>query len=348
MRRRGVRWAKTLLAGVLNGLGVVALLRYRHRKQAVILMYHGVTGEALPPTLNSEGLHVAVGRFSRQIAYLARHYRIISLRDLAEAVAQRRPLPERAVVLTFDDGYRNVYQHAWPVLQRYRAPATFLVVTSFVSSRTWLWLDRLEYAVHASAARAVTVRSGQGPVAYSLASPRAKRRSLVRLKRLLKALPEPQQRDRCREVLAQLGVETGFLDGYFCNPLSWEELAEMAASPLAGIGSHAVHHVNLDTLSEPQMRDELVQSKARLEERLGVPVEGIAYPAGASNEAVRRLARQAGYPCGLTTDRGLTGQGVDLFALRRNEVGNDDTPWMFAARVSGAFDALKRLAVFRR
>lgn len=341
---RSITLFKWIAAFLFNGLGLVALCRYMNRRNVKILLYHGVIDQ-LPPeqTLNAEGLHLSAERFARQIAYLKRHYRIVSLEEAIEGLQGLKALPDYAVVITFDDGYLNNYEHAWPILQRHQAPATFFITTSFVSSRELLWLDQLEYMIHASSQRAMTLEAGEGPVDFSLASDSAKRHALYQLKRALKRMPETMRVQRYREIQQQLGVPATSREGYFCNPLMWDHLKEMAGSELVEIGSHAVHHTNLDTLDPEQMSMEVVQSKVVLEERLGRRIDAFAYPGGAYNERIKQGLLRAGYRCGMTTRHGFNDRSTDLFELRRNEVGNGGSLLLFKMTVSGVFDAVNTI-----
>lgn len=114
----------------LNPLGVEA-----DRLQLVpILCYHRL-GTGVSKMI------VSPGSFEAQMAWLVRHdYRVIRLADLAGFLAGQRPLPQRAVVLTFDDGYESFYRHAYPVLKKYGMPATVFVYTDFLGggdALTW-------------------------------------------------------------------------------------------------------------------------------------------------------------------------------------------------------------------
>ncbi len=335
-----LKWVVAFLA---SGLGLVALFRYVNRRKVKILLYHGVMGRKQERALNAQGLHLLADRFARHVAYLKAHYRIISLEEAIDGLQGLKPLPAYAVVITFDDGYLNNYEHAWPILRRYQVPATFFVTTSFISSRELLWLDELEYAIHASSQRAITTDLGEGPVEFSLVSDRAKDLALVRLKRALKRMPEENRIQRYREIQQQLDVPAVYREGYFCNPLGWDHVKEMARSELASVGSHAVHHVNLDALEQGQMREEIVQSKAALEERLGRKAALFAYPGGAYNEAIKQALVRAGYRCGVTTRHGFNSRSTDLFELRRNEVGNEGSLLLLKMAASGVFDAMKAI-----
>ena len=91
--------------------------------------------------------------FERQIAFLARCYRCISMDELLEAMLSGRPLPRNAAVVTFDDGYRDNYEVAYPILRRHRVPAIFYVATGALEGGEPLWPSEARYLVHAGGSR---------------------------------------------------------------------------------------------------------------------------------------------------------------------------------------------------
>lgn len=123
-----------------------------------VLMYHRINDDALnssSPLLRD--LTVPVADFEAQIRYLVEHeFTLLSAGDVEEAVRLRRPLPEKAVVVTMDDGYKDNFDYASPILRRFRAPATIFLVTSTVGSvghLTWddvllMKRERVSYGSH--------------------------------------------------------------------------------------------------------------------------------------------------------------------------------------------------------
>jgi peptidoglycan/xylan/chitin deacetylase (PgdA/CDA1 family) len=98
--------------------------------------------------------------------------------------------------------------------------------------------------------------------------------------------------------------------------LSWRQIAEVVAAGMEA-GSHSCRHPQLDQIQAALLRDELYASKARLEDKLGIPVPGLAYPYGYSNAKVREVARAAGYSYGYSVRNMVTSTGGDLFRLPR-------------------------------
>jgi peptidoglycan/xylan/chitin deacetylase (PgdA/CDA1 family) len=105
------------------------------RQPATILCYHGVTERPARHPADRYGLHTRLDRFVRHLEHLRSHYRVVSLADLMSAAMGDRALPERSVVLTFDDGFRNFATVAAPCLVRFGMPATAFVVTDRIGDR---------------------------------------------------------------------------------------------------------------------------------------------------------------------------------------------------------------------
>ena len=143
---------------------------------------------------------------------------------------------------------------------------------------------------------------------------------------------------------ATVFVTTGWVAGDDLRPaanrpgrmLSWSQLAEVAAAGMEA-GAHSCQHPQLDQIPAAALREELYSSKARLEDKLGVPVPGLAYPYGYSNAKVREVARGAGYGYGYAVRNTTTSPGGDLFRLPRLTVHHSTGLAEFRRLVEGQF-----------
>ncbi len=124
---------------------------------------------------------------------------------------------------------------------------------------------------------------------------------------------------------------------------TWEQVAEMAGNGMS-VGSHTINHIYLPMASEPQLVEEIVESKRMIETRVGRPVRYISYPVGGYTPLAITVAKQAGYVGGCTTNRAASRWRVDPFALRRIKVTERDAnPLLFRAKVSGYYDLFRKL-----
>ncbi len=288
------------------------------RGRAVVLRYHSVgDGEGPPPAYLEPSLCVDLGAFVEQMRLLRERYRPVSMDEVVDAVEGRRELPAGAVAVTFDDGYRDNYTNALPVLRQYGIPATFYVTAGCIDSGEALWTCRLRYAFVASPRRAVRFPGAPGGM-LDLGSPEARSAAFARAVAVVKSAGANEGETLLRELEAELEVsDYGALRGAM---VSWDELRVMAAAGMT-IGAHTLTHPNLPGLPVERAEMEIAGSKALIECRLGVRVRHFAYPNGRGrshvNGRVRELVRAAGFRSATTSIEGPVRPGDDPFALRR-------------------------------
>jgi peptidoglycan/xylan/chitin deacetylase (PgdA/CDA1 family) len=303
------------LPGRLPGCRPLAR-RWRARSLALV-MYHGVTAEPLPVF---NWCQLDVDRFEEQVAFLAREYTLLPLSEVVRRLGRGLTLPDRAAVLTFDDGFRNVLTAAYPVLRRHQAPAAVFLVTGLVGTRQPPWPQRLYHAVAHSPHAAVRC----GETELPLFTPGQRAEAYRALAERLKRQPVRQQTDELARLLEELGVPEVPAESPLAT-LDWDEVNELSRSGLVEFGSHTHTHPILSRCTREEASAELRVSRAILRERLG-SADALAYPNGGRWEftpETKALAAGAGYRCALSTLPGLNRAGADLYALRRVHVGAD-------------------------
>lgn len=330
MRARRMAVALTSLAAVATGM-TAFLRRQRHRRsdyRVYILEYHNVTkGRA-----EREGA-ISVTRFLRHLRYLKRRFSLESLSRAAELLSEPRALTEDRVVVTFDDGYAENYELAWPILRQERIPVTLFLTTGFLDGSE-LWFD--------FAGRSLEAAGGLGA-----ALPDEVRQALVNA---LGRWPPGHPLDRCIEQLKYLPLETReqllrrLRDARLplapaARPLSWQQVREMHADGVE-IGGHTVAHPILSMLSAAQQEGEIVGSRNRIAEEIGATPTTFAFPNGSDRDfdpTTLEHLRAAGFMSACTTVRGSNAPGCDPLTLRRIGVGSDSN-FVLATRLSGLFD----------
>ncbi len=161
-----------------------------------VLTYHRVDDRHARPDLNPRLISASVAGFARQMEYLAAEYRTVSIAEVLDALRGKMPLPPKAVLITFDDAYRDFAVGAWPVMRRLGLPAVLFVPTAF-PDRPWraFWWDRLYQTIaHAAGCGVIQTPIGRFPVT----SRKERAVALDRLGCHLKTLPH----DRLQPTLA--------------------------------------------------------------------------------------------------------------------------------------------------
>jgi len=210
-----------------------------------ILVYHYIREPQFGPSDSDRQYEVTPVRFAEQLAYLKREgFTTVHLADIVAAFSVGKPLPEKPVIITFDDGRDNQYTEAFPLLEKFGFTATFFVFTN--------------------------------------------------------AMDRP---------------------GY----MTWDQLAELRDAGME-IGSHGIYHPYLTKLPDEEMQEELVGSRAKLQEMLGVSGDVIAYPFGLHDARVRTAAVEAGYIAGRGLDHVAVFTADDMMALG-SYIAVEDVRW---------------------
>ena len=258
------------------------------RSHATIVQYHRVTDRTKNWALGS--ISISPRSFRDHIEYFMSRYEIVPLDDILQGL-QERELGHGKLAITFDDGYRDNYAEAYPILAKYSLPFTVFLITGHIGTGEPLWWDRVGYAV----CKTDVCRLELGELGnYSLGSSvesRDRVSSLIINK--LKSL----QRSR-RKVLAEEITKACRLTiphhAAKQMMLSWEEVKRMSRDGVE-FGAHSVTHPNLLTSSTSEARWEILHSKRDLERKLAKKAKFFAYPYGALENRVIRLVREQGF-----------------------------------------------------
>ena len=297
----------------------------RKRGSARILYYHRVNDENDP---FFEALPTAL--FEEQMKYLARHYRVVSVAELVRHLEGDGP-PDMLVGITFDDGYEDNYQNAFPILRRYNLPATIFLTTGSMDSGAPLWFEQLAEAVKKSAREFIDVELGI-PCRFWLRTQAQRLESNQRIFSMLRILSDTE-RTRClSEVLRRLG-EVGKSERRN-KMLTWEQARLMKHHGI-DFGGHTVTHPFLSHLTSSQVAWEVSECKRRIEDELQQAADHFAYPHGREEDfspAIKGALRTAGYTAAMTTIWGMNSPSTDPMELRRGGPW-ENNPALFACKL---------------
>ena len=271
----------------------------RQADRVLVVGYHRIVDDYvaaartdMPALLTSRRL------FERHLDMIGRDFRFVSLAEIGERLQQGRTFDRPVAAITFDDGYRDVYERALPILERKGIPAAVFVVTDLVGRRSWQTHDRLYSLMAKAFATWDDPRRGLGGLlsdaglrASDVLPPRRETRTAFAAASAL--LPLLSQAE-AGQVIEGLEVRVGSALGEAPLPLTWPMLAAMQRRGIT-IGSHTRTHAWLARESTEWAAEELAGSKRELERQLGVPVTHFAYPGGQFTPPVVEAVARAGY-----------------------------------------------------
>lgn len=331
MNEHKVRMKHTVMS-LMNSAGLFAPFRVASRGKALILMYHRFSQA-------DDGVSTYARRFTEQLDYLTQHYRIVSLSEAAGYMASGKPMPHGLAVITIDDGYRDAYEIAFPILQERKARATLFVVTDFVDRKCWLWTDKLRYLTARAEVGAFEPTLNGRPLRIEINGGATRLGAAEQINRQLKRMTDDAKDEAIERLASVFGVELPALPPPELSSLTPEQLREMDSGGIE-IGSHTVTHQILTRVSGERLQYELRESRSRLESMLERRVDLLGYPNGDHNRAVQKEAARAGYRCAVSADYGLNDGRSNPLALKRIHTERDMA--QFVKNTSG-FDEFRRL-----
>jgi peptidoglycan/xylan/chitin deacetylase (PgdA/CDA1 family) len=287
------------------------------RPGPIILGYHRVARTEWDP----QYLCVSPENFEAQIELLLERAAPLSLQALRRGM-EDDSRPDKAFVITLDDGYQDSLEVAAPILEKHGVPATVFVTTGMIGKPFW-WCEvqhlvesaptlPAEIAVEFAGCRFRWIRKADGP--------RARARLIQSVGDFFRKLPFEIQDDALARVRAAFGTTSENHSG-ICA-MSEEQVAALAASDHVEVGSHMVTHTSLNQLPDACQRSEMRDSRSVLERIIGKRVESFSYPNGRLNGLSLRLAAESGYSAGCTSREELVHSNCNPLRLPRIWAGD--------------------------
>ncbi len=328
--------ARVWVAGCFYYSGLVKLARWWTQHSGpclVILNYHRASD----------------GDLRSHLLYLRRHYRILPLETALEELykphrqgglgSDRRTL----LALTFDDGYRDNYSHAFALARELQVPITIFLIPGYLESgNCFWWLEGDRLVRHAEVDKAEI----EGRIYYLAQQQERKALAQAIYTHVCSARSVAEREAFLMTTRGALAV-SATIPTEREAVLKWEEVREMEESGWVSFGAHTMHHPVLVYLADPaELRFEIEECRTLLEQRLGHPVHAFAYPLGKPEHIggkVRCVVQQAGYDWAVTTLPGGNTRLSDPYLLRRNNAGANQHWLVVAADTAGVWSFFSRL-----
>jgi peptidoglycan/xylan/chitin deacetylase (PgdA/CDA1 family) len=279
-----------------------------------ILCYHRVGSHGVP-LFSRLGPKV----FEAQMRYLKKSYRLVSLSRLYRELREGAP-KEPTLAVTFDDGYKDLYGYAFPVLQKYKIPATIYLIGQAMETGGAAWYDRIFVALGSAAGRLLDVEL-ESPRRFSLRSVESRMTAAWEIICYLRTIPDKQRRAWCSEFERRVAVPEEQVSECMLN---WNQVREMQRGGVS-FGAHTMTHPSVSRLEESAFSEELGRTKRLLEDGLNSAVEDFAYPFGKLGDISQRaegFLRCSGYRSAVTTIGGYNTPAANPFELRRLQIGD--------------------------
>lgn len=290
----------------IGGLQIAKRLTATHPR---IFMYHRVNPDGWGGAITCE-------TFRKQVKTIKRDFNPLHLSELLETKTQRHN-GRNAVVITFDDGYYDFYDYAFPILAEEQVPATIFVATGFIDGEVWLWPDQIAFLLERAELDTIPIE-GLGEVSIKPQWQRAWHQIADHCLRL----PNRERLRLIDELSEQLNVDLPKSPPPSCRPLTWQQLRQMQETGIVEVGSHSHTHPVMSRLNSDELAREVTLPKCRLATELGQTKPLFCYPNGQPsdyNSEVKEALKLGGYQFGVAAHPGKK-PTQDAFEIKRYPV----------------------------
>lgn len=329
---------RELVAKLIRRSGSLSLLdRWWGNERLTVLAYHRVGDYDLDTfPYFAPNISATTAMFRQQMAYVAEHFNVIDLHTLRDYVRGQGDLPERPLLITFDDGYYDNYASAAPILREFNFPAVIFIVTGRMDDQSPLWWDEVAYYFHTTQSRAANLPLiGQ----VSLTTLDEKGAAMYAYSEALKRLPEDEKHDYVAQ-LPELLNTAPLQPAEHQMFMNWEQVRELWSDNIVS-QPHTHTHPILTRIPLDAARDELQTSAEMIRRETGQDAFAFAYPNGQPADYspdIMQTMRELNIELGFTLSAGPMPR-VDIrqypLQIRRVFLGIGDTFDVFAAKVMG-------------
>lgn len=325
------------LLWLLDILGINALCRMINRKKAVILWYHGICDESFCLLKGFDERHISKSLLKKHLEHLKRKgYAFVSMTELIDAIKNKKRVG-KSVVLTFDDGFRNIVENCYPIMKEYGAKGCFYLVSDLIGTNQLLWTDYIETVVRNLNKGNFQFTFKGEKIQYKLVDKKSYEVTMQDIKAKLRMISDKERHEHLTQFnnLKLDDVPKEF------SLATWEQIKALDHSVLE-IGSHTRRHPNCANLtSDKELEDEIRDSKIDIEKNIGREIKHFCYPAGSYNDRVIAKVKEYGYESAVTIMHGFNDENSDVYRLRRIET--NESFLLFKASVSGSYYMLRKI-----
>ena len=302
------------------------VLRNFHQRindELTILLYHGVTNIKSRGIENYSRKHISQDDFYSQMLYLRNNCNVISIDDYLEIRKSKECLPPKSVIITFDDGFKNNYTVAAPILADLGLPSVFYYTSGVINTNIMFWVDIIEDCLNCCKNASIRIELDQ-VYDFSIDSMDAKIIALKKIKEYAKNVSNSDWDRIVNDIQNETGVKACVEHSENYEKITWNELKRLYDNSLFTVGGHSMYHNILSYKTYIEMEEDIRSSIDLLETNLKSSICHFAYPEGEAhhyNNDVIDVLRKYGILCSPTAIPGLNSLNTDPFHLRRIMVG---------------------------
>ncbi|MDC1054107.1 polysaccharide deacetylase family protein [Alphaproteobacteria bacterium] len=284
-----------------------------------ILLYHGVYNNKPRGITNYSGKHIKIDKFKKQMMIVKKNYSVLSMEDVVTIKRNKKKWPERSVVISFDDGFKNNHKYAYKVLDQLQIPAIFYVCAGMIGGNEMFWVDKIEDCINRSKKKNISLKLDKNYI-FQINSNFQKIKTINTIKSYCKKI-EIEEKDKIIDNLiyeSKISPNSNIDENY--KLMNWQELKEINNNKLFTIGGHSLYHDIMTSQPLNKTEEDIKLTLNLLKYNLNSTIKHYSYPEGQKNHYnlnIINLLKKNGVICSPSAIKGTNNTNIDLFNLRR-------------------------------
>jgi peptidoglycan/xylan/chitin deacetylase (PgdA/CDA1 family) len=288
-----------------------------------ILLYHGVTDQRSSGIENYSKKHINYKDFRDQMRWLHNYANVISMDELVDMYHSKSRVPKKTVVVTFDDGFKNNYTVAAPILSEFKIKTTFYITSGMIGGEKPFWVDEIESCLNATELNEITLSLGKR-CKFKLGNLNNKIEALAKIKIFCKNTDNHTKNKVLKDLKKITKVNPTNKDCMNYQIMNWNDVRELSNDEQFIIGGHSLSHEILTSLDKNEMRENIRRSISDIELNIKKKVFHYSYPEGQENhfnDDVINVLKNNNIICSPSAIHGKSNFKLGLFRLKRIMVG---------------------------
>lgn len=261
--------------------------------------------------------------FEKHILFYKSNFDVISIEELESLSKSTTKFNQKFAIISFDDGYIDNYELAYPILKSYQTPAIFFIATDFIDKEVLPWWDEIAFLVKHSEQKTIQLPGWDKALTISSLN------ACDAIKNVLHAIKADASKTMDEKIFSlklALGIDKNFVTPHENLFVNWVMLREMKNNGMS-IGSQSCSHHIMSHLSKSEQRTEAYNSRQRIIHEIGEDISSFAYPVGGKGAftlETEKILSETGYGFGFSFIPGINRQlGDNRYHLSRFSIDNN-------------------------
>lgn len=310
---------------------MLLLGKIKMKQKAVVLMYHRVLPSSLiEKTFSSNGIVVSEKSFEMQLTFIKQNFELVNLDSFVLFLDGKLNSTKPLCLITFDDGWLDNYDYAFPLLKRYNIPATIFLTHDFINKNEPFWQEKINRYIKTKMLEInpKNVEKFHMEILNEFTLDKKIFRYLSHSDYFIKELVQylkSQRYEKILDIVKYCDNNGNCIDKYYPDVfMNWEQVSEMKEYGI-NFESHGLTHKILPNLSEKEKYAEISKSKNMIGEKLTSSVESFSFPNGDYDELCINFVKECGYRLAFTTNVGYVDTKDDRFRLNRINIHDNNS-----------------------